>query len=282
MQLPTSTASAVSILLLSLTDSVSALPKPQLSSVSDNLSPLFENPSSPPSPPPRSSSNSGSNTYLQDYHSNTDNYPTTNDIQGARPFSNTHEVEIELRTAQNSYFTERLALNERGYGSLKLDANVAQVHHNHDGNRITGARITRSPINFPTLECFLRADALERDRSLLALWGDASSSGNAAGGGYGGDDYGTGDYEYYNRGDGSRERVYRPESEVYRGRESPYNNNYNNNNNDDDDDDSEVREYFEQSGQVEKLALTYRYPPIPFELEPSTYYIGSTIHCISR
>ena len=108
------------------------------------------------------------------------------------------------------------------------------------------------------------------------MWGDASSSSgntsNNADGGYGGDDYGTGDDDYYNQVDGSRGRIYRPESEIYGGRRGSV----------DYNDDSEVREYFEQSGQVEQLALTHRYPSIPFELEPSTYYIGSTIHCITR
>ena len=218
--------------------------------------------------------------------------PTPNDLQSARPFRNTNEVQVEFTTAQNIFFTERLTLNERGYGSLQLN-DVSQVHHNHDGNRITAARITRSPINFPTLECFLRVDGLERDRSLLAAWGDSSGSG--LGGGYdssnyrgggsssgnsgAGQDYDQGGYgganvDYYddeqsgarNRGDGSRGRIYVEED--------GYGDRYGTGNQYDD--------YGGGESRVEQLALTHHYPAIPFNLEPSMYYLGSTVHCMTK
>ena len=281
-----STASAICFLLLTITNPTSALPNPhpyphpQFSTPSNNPSSLFA--PDPPSPdtdsllqnPQSSNNNINSN--------NDQNNPTSNDLQRARPFRNSNEVEVEFTTAQNIFFTERVTLNERGYGSLALD-DVSQVHHNHDGNRITAARISQSPINFPTLECFLRVDGLERDRSLLAVWGDegineefykgdgrssSSSSKRDIGatevsndeGGYGGAGRNYHDDEYSGSagsgGNGSRGRIY--------------------------DDDDDPYWYRSEESEVEKLALQHRYPAIPFSLEPSMYYLASTIHCISR
>ena len=127
---------------------------------------------------------------------------------------------------------------------------------------------------------------------MLAAWGGSGSRGRAGGDGV------SGNYKRDESSDSSVVVGSNYEEVASGGAESDYyDNEYNSERTDGNgsrgrirvDGDELVDQYgYERDGygdgesEVEQLALLHRYPSIPFNLEPSTYYLGSTVHCISR